>query len=323
MDVQCELCPKYCVIGPGESGECRVRINREGRLRSVVYGFPTAIHRDPIEKKPLNHFLPGTEILSLATVGCNLHCLNCQNWQISQANPEDSTAMACSPQRLVDMTVEAKLPSIAYTYTDPVVYYEYTLDTAKLARAAGLRNVLVTAAYVNPRPWQQLLPFIDAANIDLKSISDRFYREVCSGSLKPVQEAIVAAKAAGVWVEITHLVIPTLNDNPSEILELVQWIRRYVGSATPLHFSAFYPQHKMQNLPVTPLDTLERARRIALAQGLKHVYIGNVMSEQGQHTRCGRCAGLLIERSSYRILSNRMVQGTCPDCGNQTEGVWQ
>jgi pyruvate formate lyase activating enzyme len=321
--VQCDLCPKFCIIGPGQSGECRVRVNVAGQLQSVVYGFPCAIHNDPIEKKPLFHFLPGSNVLSTATVGCNLHCLNCQNWQISQANPEDSQAMACSPGKLVSLAQEVKAPSIAYTYTDPVVYYEYTLDTARLAHQAGLRNVLVSAGYINPEPWRELLRHIDAANIDLKSMSNEFYQRVCGGTLTPVLDAIIAAKDAGVWVEITHLVIPTLNDNPSQIWELANWMRKNLGSETPLHFSGFFPKYKMKNLPPTPLETLERARRIAQAQGLKHVYIGNVMSDKGQHTMCGNCEMNLIDRSGYRILANRLHQGLCPDCDTLLQGVWQ
>ncbi len=323
LNVQCELCPKFCTIKPGQSGDCRVRVNMGGHLKSVVYGFPCAIHDDPIEKKPLFHFLPGTHVLSVATVGCNLHCLNCQNWQISQTNPEASQAMACPPEKLVSLAREAEAPSIAYTYTDPVVYYEYTLDTARRAREAGMRNVLVTAGYINRQPWRDLLHYIDAANIDLKSMSDEFYQKVCHGTLRPVLDAIIEAKDAGVWIEITNLVIPTLNDNPSQIWELANWIRRNLGSETPLHFSGFFPRYKMKNLPPTPLDTLERARRIARAQGLRYVYIGNVMSEQGQHTTCGNCETNLISRSGHQILANRLRRGQCPECGTRVQGVWQ
>lgn len=324
LDLQCELCPKFCIISPGQSGECRVRVNLEGRLRSVVYGFPCALHNDPIEKKPLFHFIPGSQILSIATVGCNLHCLNCQNWQISQANPEDSEAMACSPERLVKLAQGNRIPSIAYTYTEPVIYYEYTLDSARLAHTHGINNVLVTAGYINPEPWRELTRVVDAANIDLKSMEESFYRDVCGATLKPVLNAIVAAKSAGVWVEITNLVIPTLNDNPTQLWELAHWIRTNLGTETPLHFSGFHPRYRMKHLPPTPLETLERARRIALAQGLKYVYIGNVMSQQGQITHCGACEAELIKRSGYRIIENRVTfMGNCPECGARCSGVWQ
>jgi len=312
-----------CLIEPGQSGECRVRINIDGVLRTVVYGFPCSINIDPIEKKPLFHFLPGTGILSIATVGCNLHCLNCQNWEISQANPEESRAVLCPPQKLVALAKQNRCPSIAYTYTDPIVYYEYTYDTAKLARDNGIRNVLVTAGYINAAPWKELLKYIDAANIDLKFISDDLYRRICSGTLKPVQNALVLAKASGVLVEVTNLIIPTLNDKPEDICELSRWIRANLGSDTPLHFSGFYPRYKMQHLPPTSLKKLEEAREIAVSEGLDYVYIGNVRSKEGENTYCPGCKKLLIERKGYTILQNRLKKGCCPDCNKEIYGVWK
>jgi len=323
MKVQCELCPKMCVIAPGQSGECRVRINIDGTLRTVVYGYPCALHIDPVEKKPLFHFLPGTPILSLATAGCNLHCRNCQNWEISQANPEDTAAMFAPPQRLVQLAQQYRCPSIAYTYTEPIVYYEYTLDTAKLAARAGLRSVLVTAGYINPEPWKQLLKYTDAANIDLKGITEQFYRDVCSGTLKPVQEAMLLAAAGGIELEVTNLVIPTLNDKPEQIRRLSRWIKASLGSDIPLHFSGFYPQYKMRNLPPTSLKTLETARQIAISEGLNYVYIGNVRSPEGENTYCPACKKLLIERTGYTIIQNRLKDGRCPDCGKEIYGVWK
>ncbi len=323
MKVQCELCPKKCLIEPGQSGECRVRINIDGILRTVVYGYPCSIHIDPIEKKPLFHFLPGTKILSIATVGCNLHCKNCQNWEISQANPEDSQAFAYPPQELVKLTRQNHCPSLAYTYTDPIVYYEYTYDTAKLAREANIRNVLVTAGYISEEPWKQLLKYVDAVNIDLKGITDDFYRRVCSGTLKPVQNALVLAKASGVLVEVTNLIIPTLNDKPEQIRRLVSWIKENMGSDTPLHFSGFYPRYKMLHLPPTSLNTLEEARQIAMNEGLDYVYIGNIRSREGENTYCPSCKSLLIERVGYTISKNQLKDGCCQDCGKQIYGVWK
>jgi len=323
MLVQCELCPKQCIIGPGQSGDCRVRINLDGVLRTVVYGHPCSINIDPIEKKPLSHFLPDTGILSLATVGCNLHCRNCQNWEISQASPEDVRAFRCDPGELVRRALAWQCPSLAFTYTDPVIFYEYTLDTAKLARKAALRNVLVTAGYINPEPWKLLLRHVDAANIDLKSVSDEFYRDVCAGTLKPVQEALVLAKSAGVWVEVTNLVIPTLNDTEDELTDLARWVRRNMGRDTPLHFSRFHPRHKMRNLPATPSQTLERARSIAQAEGLDYVYIGNIMSPRGQNTYCPSCGAELIRRRNMHVEINRLADGRCPDCKRKIAGVWQ
>ncbi|HIJ71849.1 MAG TPA: AmmeMemoRadiSam system radical SAM enzyme [Planctomycetes bacterium] len=323
MAVQCELCPKLCIIEPGQSGDCRVRINIDDVLTTVVYGFPCSIHSDPIEKKPLFHFLPGTNILSLATVGCNLHCLNCQNWEISQANPEDTPAAPYPPEKLVEIARENRFPSLAYTYTDPVVYYEYTYDTAKLAHENNIRNVLVTAGYINPAPWKELLKFIDAANIDLKGISEDFYRNICSGTLKPVLDALVIAKASGILLEVTNLVIPTLNDRPEQIRRLVKWIRANLGSDTPMHFSRFSPRYKMRHLPPTSAQTLDTAREIALEEGLNYVYIGNILSAEGQNTYCPSCKALLIERSGYTILQNRLSKGCCPDCNEKIYGVWQ
>jgi pyruvate formate lyase activating enzyme len=323
LNVQCELCPKLCVIEPGQSGECRVRINIDGVLRSVVYGFPCSISIDPIEKKPLFHFLPGTGILSIATVGCNLHCLNCQNWNISQANPEETPAYIAPPQKLVEITKKERCPSLAYTYSEPIIYYEYAYDTAKLARQANIRNVLVTAGYVNEEPWRKLLEYVDAANIDLKAISDDFYREVCSATLKPVQNALIVAKASGALVEVTNLIIPTLNDKPEQIRELVRWIKANLGGETPLHFSGFHPNYKMRNLPPTSLKTLDAARQIAMSEGLDYVYIGNVANKEGQNTYCPGCKKLLIERSGYTIMQNRLKDGRCPDCEREIYGVWK
>jgi pyruvate formate lyase activating enzyme len=325
VKVQCELCPKLCLIQPGQSGECRVRINIDGVLHTVVYGYPCSINIDPIEKKPVFHFLPGSRILSLATVGCNLHCKNCQNWEISQANPEEGTVPAynCPPERLVAEANKYQCPSIAYTYTDPVVYYEYTYDSAKLAKEAGIRNVLVTAAYINEQPWKDLLEHVDVARIDLKAITEDFYREVCSGTLKPVQNALILAKAAGAHVEVTNLVIPTLNDKPEEIRQLARWVKVNLGGETPLHFSGFYPRYKMLHLPPTSLKMLETARQIGMSEGLDYVYIGNVASREGQNTYCPGCKKLLIERSGYTILQNRLRQGRCPDCSKEIYGVWK
>ena len=323
MTVQCELCPKRCVIEPGQSGECRVRINIDGVLRTVVYGFPCSIHIDPIEKKPLFHFLPGSKILSVATVGCNLHCRNCQNWEISQANPEDSRAVFCPPEKLVKLTKYYYCPSLAYTYTDPIVFYEYTYDTAKLAKEAGVRSVLVTAGYISEEPWKRLLEYVDAANIDLKGISNDFYIRVCSGTLKPVQQALVLAKASGILLEVTNLIIPTLSDKPEQIRKLIRWVKTNLGGETPLHFSRFFPRYKMRNLPPTSLKTLDMAREIAISEGMDYVYIGNIQSKTGQNTYCPGCKGLLIERSGYTILQNRLKDGCCPDCGKEIYGVWK
>jgi pyruvate formate lyase activating enzyme len=323
MKVQCELCPKGCVIAPGQSGECRVRINVDGTLRTVVYGYPCTINVDPVEKKPLFHFVPGTPILSLATVGCNLHCKNCQNWEISQANPETTPAFPCPPQKVVALARQHDCPLLAYTYTEPIVYYEYTYDTSRLAREAGLRNVLVTAGYINAEPWRKLLTHVDAITLDVKAIREEFYRDICSATLKPVQEALIIAKSCGVWVEVSNLVIPTLNDKPEELRELCRWVRANLGAETPLHFLGFYPRYQMQHLPPTSAETLDLARRIALDEGLSYVYVGNVLSKEGQNTYCPGCRKLLIERSGYTIVRNDIKDGHCPQCRRPIDGVWK
>jgi len=323
MTVRCELCPKFCVIEPGQSGECRIRVNVDGKLCAVTYGFPSAVHVDPVEKKPLNHFLPGTSIYSLATVGCNLHCKNCQNWEISQCNPEDASAMRLPPDRLPQLAKRHGCKSVAYTYTDPIVYYEYALDCSIKARELGLRNVLVTAGYINPAPLRELCKYVDAANIDLKAFSDKFYREVCSATLKPVLDTLVTARSMGVLVEVTNLLIPTLNDGDTDIRNLCNWIKRNLGAETPIHFSRFFPRYKMRHLPSTPPETLERARQIAVASGLQHVYAGNVFMRDASNTRCPSCHELLVERVGYRILANNLDDGKCPKCRKEIHGVWK
>jgi pyruvate formate lyase activating enzyme len=298
-------------------------VNRDGKLCAVTYGYPCAVHKDPIEKKPLFHMLPGSWIFSLATAGCNLHCKNCQNWEISQANPEDVPAYQLPPEAVVRMTIDNGCESVAYTYTDPMVFYEYTLDSSILVHEAGLRNVLVTAGYINEEPLQRLLPFIDAANIDLKAYSDSFYREICNASLAPVLNTLVRTKEAGVIVEMTNLVIPTLNDSDEDIRKLCLWIVENIGKETPLHFSRFFPHYRLLNLPPTPLSTLERARQIALDTGLYYVYIGNILTEDAENTRCHICKKILVKRRGYTILDNNIKDGKCPQCNTEVYGIWE
>ncbi|NIA12480.1 MAG: AmmeMemoRadiSam system radical SAM enzyme [Nitrospiraceae bacterium] len=323
MTVQCELCPKNCVIAPGQSGECRIRVNVDGQLLAVTCGYPCSVHVDPVEKKPLYHFLPGSSILSIATVGCNLHCKNCQNWEISQEDPENVRARELPPALLPELARQQDCESVAYTYTDPCAYYEYALDGSIAVRDAGLRNVLVTAAYCNQEPWKRLCAYTDGANIDIKSISDQFYRDICSGRLAPVLNACVAAKSMAVMVEITNLVIPTLNDSDDDLRELCRWIVENLGKDTPLHFSRFFPHYQMRNLPPTPPETLDRARAIALAEGLYYVYIGNLSRPEAEHTYCHSCKAVLVKRRGYRVLENTVRAGACPQCGTEVYGVWQ
>lgn len=322
MTVKCGMCPKSCEMEEGESGNCRVRRNIKGKLVCVVYGYACAANVDPVEKKPLFHFLPGTKTFSIATVGCNLHCLNCQNWEISQANPEDVPSVWLPPEKVVENAQKENCPSISYTYTDPVVYYEYARDCSKIAHEKKIKNILVTAAYINPEPWKKILELTDAANIDLKFIDDNLYRKICSAALKPVQEALIAAVQAKVHIEVTNLVIPTLNDKPDDLRKLSKWVHDMLGPEIPLHFSAFYPKYKMRNLPPTSPETLENARKIALDVGLKHVYVGNVFSKDGQTTFCPACGKALVKRSGFSVLQNDIKDGKCP-CGRQIYGIWK
>ena len=326
--VECQLCPKYCRIGPGRSGDCRVRVNIDGKLTALTFGFPCAIHVDPIEKKPLFHFLPGTTIFSIATAGCNLHCKNCQNHEISQANPEDAEAYDLPPDELIAIATRENAISIAYTYTEPLTYYEYTYESCVKAHEAGLKNVLVTAGYVNEKPLRRLAQHVDAANVDLKAFSDQFYKDNCSGSLRPVLAALEIFMESGVWLEITNLLIPTLNDDMGEIREMCKWIRDTLGEEVPVHFSRFSPRHKLRNLPPTPARTLEEARLEALDAGLKHVYVGNLRSRDGENTYCpnpdcGEGGTPLVERVGYRVLGNRITNGRCPACGTKAAGFWE
>lgn len=274
--VECLLCPRHCHISEGRTGICRSRRNEGGVLVSEVYGRPCSLAIDPIEKKPLYHFHSGTKCLSIACTGCNFRCLNCQNHEISQVAPSEVGHYDLSPEAVVELCIEHDCPGIAYTYTEPLTYLEYITDTARLAHEAGLWNILVTAGYVCQEPLKDLLPYLDAANIDLKSFSDDIYVKVSGGHLQPVLDTILAMRDAGVWIELTNLVIPGINDDMPMIRRMCQWIVSNGLADNPLHFSRFFPRYKMQDIPPTPVHTLKAAKQIALEEGLKHVYLGNV-----------------------------------------------
>ena len=319
----CGICPKACRLELGQSGDCRIRMNVDGQVRAVTYGPPCSMQVDPIEKKPFFHFLPGTRVFSLATAGCNLHCKNCQNWEISQSPPTDLPTYDLLPEQVPEMAQKHRCPTVAYTYTEPLVYYEYTYDCASACKLAGLRNAMVTAGYVNPDPLRRLCKVIDAASLDIKAMSDLFYREHCAASLAPVLRGIEIMKEEGLHLELSNLVVPTLNDTDELFRDLCRWVVGHVGAETPFHFLRFFPLHRMTHLPPTPAETLLRAREIARAEGLKHVYIGNLDLPQGEDTFCAACASLLIRRHRYVLTENRVKDGKCPDCGHALQGVWK
>ena len=321
--VQCVLCPRRCVIDVGQRGACTVRINKDGTLYTLGYGDPVAVHIDPIEKKPFFHVLPGSNAFSIAVAGCNLRCLFCQNWEISQSRPDETLNYDLSPQAVVEGAIKNNCESIVYTYTEPIVFYEYMLDIAKLARAKGLKNGMHTCGYVNPEPLKELLKYMDAVNVDIKGFNEAFYKKMSMmAGLKPVLETIKTIKEEGVWLELTNLVIPTQNDDPKEIRQMCVWIKENVGDEVPLHFSRFMPSFQLANLPPTPVEKLEEAYRIAKEVGLKYVYIGNVPGHDYENTYCPNCSRLIVKRIGYRVLENDIKGGKCKFCDYKIAGIW-
>ena len=321
--VRCMICPNECTLKEGEWSDCRNRVNKKGKLYTMAYGNPCAVHVDPVEKKPLNHFLPGSRTFSIATAGCNLACLNCQNWTISQTSPTKTQNFDMMPDKVVENTIKYKCESIAYTYSEPVTFYEYTLDTSKLAHQAGLKNIMVSAGYIHEKPLRELCQHLDAANIDLKSFSDNIYMKLNAGKLQPVLYALKIFREEGVWLEITNLIVPNWTDDFDMIKRMCDWLYDNGLYNCPLHFSRFYPQYKLTQLPPTPVSTLEKAREIALAAGMKFVYIGNVPGVNHENTYCPKCHKLLIERKGYTITQNHIKNGKCRYCGEPIPGVWQ
>jgi pyruvate formate lyase activating enzyme len=320
--IQCELCPTKCRVSKGERGLCRVRENRDGKYYSLVYGNPCAVHMDPIEKKPFFHVLPGTASFSIATVGCNFQCKFCQNWEISQASPEEVYNIDFPPESVVEKAKEMKARSIAYTYVEPTIFYEYMWDTGQLAKKAGLLNVCHSNGFINPDPLRNLCKVLDAANIDLKGFTESFYSELCDGELAPVLKTLKILKQEKVHVEITNLVIPTKNDEMSVVKEMCLWIKKELGTDIPIHFSRFYPLYKLRSLPPTPVSTLEKARAVALSSGLQYVYIGNIPGHEGENTFCPRCKKLLIQRTGYMVGEVHLKGGKCGYCGKPIPGIW-
>ncbi len=324
MDIRCKLCPKECEIGDKERGWCGVRENQEGIYYTLVYGNPCAYNLDPIEKKPFFHYLPGTTALSIATAGCNLNCKYCQNWQISQRRPEQTRNTYLPPGDLVAAAREMQSPSIAFTYSEPTVFYEYMLDTSREARKTDTGAVMISAGYMQTEPLEELCEYLTAVKIDLKSFRDDFYREICSAKLDPVLQTLKTLKRLGMWFEIVLLVVPTLNDDEAEFRELCRWILGELGPDVPLHFSRFYPTYQLKNLPSTPIRTLEMAYEIAQDAGIRYAYIGNINPDhKANQTYCHHCGKMIIQRRGYFIRRYDIQGGKCRYCRTPIPGVWK
>ncbi|MDD5116173.1 MAG: AmmeMemoRadiSam system radical SAM enzyme [Candidatus Omnitrophica bacterium] len=322
-NLQCLLCPRKCVLKEGERGFCTVRINKNGSLYTLGYGNPVAVHIDPIEKKPFFHVHPGASVYSLAVAGCNMRCVFCQNWQISQSRPDEAQSYRLSPSEAVNQAEQNGCRFIAYTYTEPTIFYEYMMDIAKIAKSRGIKNTMHTCGYINREPLKELLRYMDAVNVDLKGFSEEVYSKIGQmASLGPVLETLKTVKGSGVWLEITCLLIPGLNDDSSRIREMCEWIRDNLGDETPVHFSRFMPAFKLMNLPPTPLEKLKEACNIAKSAGLEYVYIGNVPGHPLESTYCPRCGKILVKRIGYKILENNIKDGKCVFCGNEIAGRW-
>ena len=321
--VRCNLCHHQCKIKESKRGLCGVRENRDGKLYSLVYGKIIAEHIDPIEKKPLFNFLPGSKAFSIGTVGCNFHCKHCQNFDISQY-PHDHgweiVGQDRTPEQIVASAKAAGCETIAYTYTEPTIFYEFAHDTAILAQKEGIKNVFVSNGYMSPEAVQQIAPYLDAINIDLKAFTDKFYRDVCGARLNPVLETIQLMKELDVWVEVTTLIIPGLNDGEQELRDIARFVKS-VGAEIPWHVNQFYPAYQLLDRPPTPVATLRRAREIGMEEGLRYVYEGNVPGEGGENTYCYACGSLLIERHGLELIRNRLQDGKCQECGTKIDGV--
>ncbi len=321
--VKCLLCRHHCVISSGKRGICGVRENSEGILYSLVYGIPCSYHVDPIEKKPLFHFFPGSKAFSIATVGCNFKCLHCQNYEISQA-PVDSNRILgedVSPEEAVSMAFKARCKSISYTYTEPTIFYEYALDMAILAKQKGIYNNFVTNGYIEDEPLERISPYLDAANIDLKGFNRDFYRSQCKAELDGVLKTIKSYKTLDIWIEITTLIIPGLNDGVEELKNISNFIKDEIGPETPWHVTAFYPTYKHLDGKRTPPKTLKKAREIGLDAGLRYVYEGNIPGSEGEHTYCYNCKKIVIKRFGYTILEYNIKDGACIYCNTTIDGI--
>jgi len=321
--ILCTLCPRYCKIGEGQPGFCYIRQNHNGKLYSLGYGHPTGFAIDPIEKKPLNHFLPGTTVLSFGTAGCNLGCKFCQNWSISKAKLDELSSLIALPDDVVMLAKKYSTPSIAYTYNDPTIFGEYVIDISKIAREENIKSVMVTAGYIDKEARKEVYKYIDAANVDLKAFTEDFYFKQTSSHLEDILDTLVWLKnETDVWIEITTLLIPDENDSSEEIRKECEWILKNLGDTVPIHFTAFHPDFRMRNKEKTPAETLLRARKIAQSMGIKFCYVGNVHNTEGQTTYCPNCNEALIKRDWHDVQFNKIIDSKCFSCGAVIPGVF-
>lgn len=320
--IRCELCPVHCRIAPDDRGKCQVRENRDGECFSLVYGNPSLVQLDPIERKPFFHVLPGTRSLSVSTAGCNIECKFCEVWDMALVAPEEVHAYDMPPETIIEQALSVQARSISYTFGEPVVFYEYMAAIGARAKEEGLLSVMHSNGYINPEPLAALCECLDAVNIDFKSFEPAFYRDVCDGELAPVLDSLKQFKRAGLHIELTNLVIPTLNDNMDRIADMCRWIKAELGAGTPIHFARFYPLYKLANLPPTPVATLDEARATAHDAGLEYVYIANVTGHEGENTRCPGCGSTIIKRMGFVIEEMHIKEGACVHCARSIPGIW-
>ncbi len=321
--IECQLCPQACTVADAERGTCGARENRGGTYYTLVHSLACSVHADPIEKKPFFHVMPGELALSYATAGCNVECKFCQNWEISQFRPEQVQSVYLPPEALVEAAGRAGARLTAATYSEPVIFWEYVRDTARAAKKAGLAATVVSNGFIQETPLREVLPLLDAVKVDLKSFREEFYRDQLRGRLEPVLKALEIIRGAGVWLEIVVLLIPTLNDSEGEVRDLSRWVKTNLGPDVPLHFTRFHPTYRLTDLPPTPVSSLERAWKIARAEGLNFVYLGNLPTHPAENTVCPGCGEVLIRRLGFKILENRLKQGACPSCERTIPGVWR
>ncbi len=320
--VRCDICPRHCEVADKERGYCGCRENKDGTYYTLVYGRPCSVHIDPVEKKPLFHFFPSTKAFSLATAGCNMLCKFCQNWQISQVRPEQVDNLNLPPEKLVPLAKMKGAKSIAFTYTEPVVFFEYVYETARLTKGSDIKTISISNGYITEQALEDWCRYLDAMKVDLKAFTDSFYKNYCAGTLQPVLDCLKLLVERKVWTEIVYLVIPTLNDQIDDIRKMAKWIVKELGVDVPVHFTRFHPMYQLQNLPSTPVSTLERARKACMEEGIRYVYVGNVPGHDAENTYCHNCKKKLIARYGYYITENNITDGKCKFCETKIPGVW-